>query len=190
METQQKSHPVLLFFLYTIVTLEALFLTNNPIWGIAFVIFALPILIPVYIAFGKAFAKAKLFLSKEWITLVLQIVLMLFAAFIGALSTRNTGSDWRSDAPYIICIDGCSSYYSFWDVFVRYLISTSILMVVYHIPFYISHFKALNKEEKIEKEAALAAEIEKVKLAEKEAAEEKALEDILKDAQTKQKDDR
>lgn len=171
-----ENHPVLLFFLYFIFTFFALLGTNNPVWGIAMAIFTIPSSILIYYIFGKAFAKAKLFLGKKWAIFAIQIVLILLTASIGALSTAKR----RSGTTYEICIDGCQVYYSYWEVFIQFLATSSLLAIIYHIPFYISYLKSIGNEKKKEKEMATTAEAEKSKKAEEEAAEMKALENLLK----------
>ena len=176
MKASQKNHPVLLFVLYFTFTLLALLGANNPLWGIFIAIFAIPLSVPIYYAFGRAFAKAKLFLDKKWAIFTIQIILILLTASIGALSTATK----KSVTTYELCIDGCNIYYSYWEVFAQFLVSSSILAILYHISFYVSYLNAIDDEKKKEKEMAAAAEVEKAKKAEEEAAELKALEDLLK----------
>lgn len=145
METQQKTSSVPLFILYTVVTFILLILTNIPMTGIFLAFFIVPISIPIYSAFGVGFTKTRLFSKCGWLLPIIQILLLFITAFITALSTKNNG-DWRSDAPYIICSDGCMSYYSFWDVFVKFLATSAVITVLLHVSFYINYLKALRAE--------------------------------------------
>ncbi|MBR1801945.1 hypothetical protein IJ768_01800 [Candidatus Saccharibacteria bacterium] len=150
METQQKTSSAPLFILYIVVTFILLILTSIPTTGIFLAFFIVPTSIPIYSAFGVGFTKTRFFSKCGWPLLIIQILLLFISAFISALSTKNSG-DWRSDAPYIICSDGCISYYSFWDVFMTCLTTSAVITVLLHVSFYINYLKTLREEKKKEK---------------------------------------